>query len=265
MACGIRSGQKGIDLQTLKSLLDPSKDSSYRIIIFVAAVTTLVWLVSSSQVFNETFQFVLPGVRITLSLTLLSFSIAFVLGLFAALGMISENYILQSITSFYVRVVRGIPILVVILYVGVVALPMISKSFGIGRIGGFARAVIALAIASGGYHAEIIRGGIQSIDKGQFEAAQAIGMRYFQTMRYVIMPQVFRIILPSLANEFIINLKDSALASALGVLDLTRLGQLNVSRTRDTFTTWNIVTLLYLTLTVALSLFTGKLRNSFGD
>jgi His/Glu/Gln/Arg/opine family amino acid ABC transporter permease subunit len=254
-----------LDLEALKSLLDPSKDSSYRIIVFLGAAAALVWLVSSSHAFGDTFQFVLPGVSITLSLTLLSFFIAFVLGLCAALGMISEIYILQSITTFYVRVIRGIPVLVVILYIGLVAIPMISNSFGIGRLGGFARAVIALAITSGGYQAEIIRGGIQSIDKGQYEAARALGMRYFQMMRFVIMPQVIRIILPSLANEFIISLKDSSLASALGVLDLTRMGQLNVSRTRDTFTTWNIVTLQYLILTVTLSYWAEKLRKNTGE
>lgn len=252
-------------MQRIKSILDPSKDSSYRIIVLFTALAGLVWLVSSSQDFNESFHFVFSGIWTTLGLTIFSFSIAFVIGLFAALGMISDNYFLKSITTFYVRVVRGIPILVVILYVGFVALPALSNSFGIVRIGGFARAVLALAIASGGYHSEIIRGGIQSIDKGQFEAARAIGMSYFKVMRYAIMPQVFRIILPSLANEFIITLKDSALASALGVLDLTRLGQLNVSRTRDTFTTWNVVALLYLILTVTISLFAGRLRGSYGD
>jgi len=249
-------------LQTLKSLLDPSKESSYRIVVFVASVATLVWLVSSSRGFAGTLRFVLPGVSITLSLTVLSFSIGFVLGLLAALGMISDNYILQSIATFYVRVIRGIPVLVVILYIGLVAIPMISNSLGVGRLDGFARAVIALALTSGGYQAEIIRAGIQSIPKGQHEAARAIGMGYFRTMRYIILPQVIRMILPSLANEFIISLKDSSLASALGVSDLTRMGQLNVSRTRDTFTTWNIVTLQYLIMTVTLSFLAEKLRKN---
>ncbi len=249
-------------MQALKSLFDPSKEASYRIAVFVGAVAALVWLVTRSPAFSDTFQFVLPGVSVTLGLTFLSFFTAFILGLFAALGMISDIYILESITTFYVRVIRGIPVLVVILYIGLVAIPMISSSFGIGRLGGFARAVIALAITSGGYQAEIIRAGIQSIDKGQYEAAQALGMRYHQMMRFIIMPQVVRIILPSLANEFIISLKDSSLASALGVLDLTRMGQLNVSRTRDTFATWNIVTLQYLALTVTLSYLAEKLRKN---
>jgi len=252
-------------LDALKSLLSPAKGSSYRVVVFVGAIAALVWLVSSSHDFGDAFRFVLPGVSITLSLTFLSFCIAFILGLFAALGMISKNYILQSIATFYVRVIRGIPVLVVILYIGLVAVPMISNSLGIGRLGGFARAVIALAIASGGYQAEIIRGGILSIDKGQLEAARALGMRYFQMMRFIIMPQVVRIILPSLANEFIVSLKDSSLASALGVMDLTRMGQLNVSRTRDTFTTWSIVALQYLVLTVTLSYLAEKLRKNTGE
>lgn len=243
----------------LKSI-DLSNDTLYRVIILVADIALLAWLVGSVEKYRDTFAFVFPGTWLTLRLTVFSFLLAFILGLFAAFGMLAKNYILNSLATFYVRVIRGIPVLVVLLYTGVVAIPMVSSSLGIERIGGFTRAVIALAIASGAYHAEIIRGGIQSIDKGQFEAAQAIGMGYLRAMRYVIMPQVFQIVLPSLANEFIITLKDTALASALAVIELTRLGQLNVSRTRDTFTTWNTVTLIYLFMTIALSIGAEQLR-----
>lgn len=252
-------------MRRLGRLLGASKDSSFRLIVLVVDITLLFWLISSSPGHADAFRFVSPSIWETLRLTLSSFPLALILGLLTAIGVMSNSYILNSVANFYVRVVRGIPTLVILLYVGVVAVPMLSSLLGITSLGGFNRAVIALALASGPYHAEIIRGGFRAVDKGQFEAARSIGMRYVQAMRFVILPQVFRITLPSIANEFIIMLKDTALASALGIVELTRSGQLNVSRTRDTFSTWNVVTLLYLLLTVSMSFGTEVMRKRIGD
>lgn len=252
-------------MHRLRRLLEASKGSSFRVTVLVVDMALLIWLISSSPAHADTFRFVFPGIWETLRLALTSFPPALILGLLAALGVISNHYILNSIANFYIRVVRGVPTLVVLLYVGVVAVPLLSNLLGMGKLSGFTRAVIALALASGPYHAEIIRGGFRAIDKGQFEAARSIGMRYLQSLRFVILPQVFRITLPSVANEFIIMLKDTALASALGVIELTRSGQLNVSRTRDTFSTWNVVALLYLLLTVSLSFGTEMIRKKIGD
>jgi polar amino acid transport system permease protein len=113
-----------------------------------------------------------------------------------------------------------------------------------------ARAITGLAFGFGAYEAEVFRAGIQSIERGQMEAARSLGMSYFQAMRYVILPQAIRVILPPLGNDFIAMLKDSSLISVLAVRDLTQLGKLNRSRTFRTFETWNTVTYLYLSMTL---------------
>jgi polar amino acid transport system permease protein len=112
------------------------------------------------------------------------------------------------------------------------------------------RAIAGLSFGFGAYEAEIFRAGIQSIEHGQMEAARSLGMNYFKAMRYVILPQALRVILPPLGNDFIAMLKDSSLISVLAVRDLTQLGKLNRSRTFRTFETWNTVTYLYLSMTL---------------
>jgi His/Glu/Gln/Arg/opine family amino acid ABC transporter permease subunit len=252
-------------MRRLRSLLDPSRNSSYRIVILIASPLVLAWLAGTSQQYGDAFRFVFPGIWVSIALAILSFALGFVLGLIAALGAVSNNYVLRSVATFYVRIVRGIPKLVVLLYVGLVIIPSLSQSLGIGSVGKFTRAVIAFGLSIGAYHAEIVRGGIRAIGEGQFEAARSIGMTFFQTMRFVILPQALRITLPSIANEFILVLKDTTLASVLGVIELTRRGELNITRTRDTFSTWNVVVLMYLVLTVALAMGMDEWRKKFGD
>jgi polar amino acid transport system permease protein len=116
------------------------------------------------------------------------------------------------------------------------------------------RAIAGLAFGYGAFEAEVFRAGIESIGRGQMEAARGSGMTYFQAMRYVILPQAVRRILPPLGNDFISMLKDSALISVLAVRDLTHLGKLNRSRTFRTFETWNTVAFLYLSMTLLLSM-----------
>jgi polar amino acid transport system permease protein len=126
-----------------------------------------------------------------------------------------------------------------------------------------ARAIAGLAFGFGAYEAEVFRAGIQSIERGQMEAARSLGMSYFQAMRYVILPQAVRVILPPLGNDFIAMLKDSSLISVLAVRDLTQLGKLNRSRTFRTFETWNTVTYLYLSMTLVGSLGVKWLERKF--
>jgi polar amino acid transport system permease protein len=116
------------------------------------------------------------------------------------------------------------------------------------------RAIAGLAFAYGAFEAEVFRAGIQSIERGQMEAARSLGMGYFQAMRYVILPQAIRRVLPPLGNDFIAMVKDSSLISVLAVRELTHLGKLNRARTFRTFETWNTVTFLYLCLILLLSL-----------
>ena len=124
-------------------------------------------------------------------------------------------------------------------------------------------ALLAFGINSGAYVAEIFRAGIQSIDKGQMEAGRSLGMTWAQTMRYIIMPQAFKRIIPPLGNEFIAMLKDSSLVSVIGFEELTRRGQLIIARTYASFEIWMAVAIIYLIMTFAVARFTGYLERRF--
>lgn len=233
----------------------------------------LVYAIVTTPNYTDAFFFIVPGLKITISVSVVAFAISLVIGLVFGLGRISSNPIVYNIATFYVEVVRGIPMIVIIIYVAYVLVPLfVSAVNGLGTLiagvpalsgiaGGMramnvtnvsmmARAVAGLAFGYGAYEAEIFRAGIQSIEKGQMEAARSLGMTYFQAMRYVILPQAIRVILPPLGNDFIAMLKDSSLISVLAVRDLTQLGKLNRSRTFRTFETWNTVTYLYLSMTI---------------
>jgi polar amino acid transport system permease protein len=139
---------------------------------------------------------------------------------------------------------------------------LLSLNVGIGEplaaltsrnISNMWRAIIALAIAYGAFSAEIFRAGIQSVEKGQMEAARALGMSYFQAMRYVILPQAIRRVLPALGNDFVAMLKDSALVSVLGVRDMTQLNKLYTSSTFNFVQGYMVLAFLYLIMTIMLS------------
>jgi polar amino acid transport system permease protein len=249
----------------------------------------LVYAIIASPNYTDAFYFIVPGLRITLLVSLLAFAVSLVIGLLVGLGRISANPIAYNIATFYVEVVRGIPMIVIIIYVAYVLVPVfVSAINGLGGVilrtswlsllSGFGetlttlhitdvsmlvRAIAGLAFGFGAYEAEIFRAGIQSIEKGQMEAARSLGMSYFMAMRYVILPQAIRVILPPLGNDFIAMLKDSSLISVLAVRDLTQLGKLNRSRTFRTFETWNTVTYLYLSMTLLGSMGVKWLERKF--
>ena len=230
---------------------------------------------------------VVTGVILTLVVTFVAYAITLVIGLAMGLARLSKNPIIYTIATLYVEIARGVPMLVLLLYVSFVAVPMgigwinslgeamLSWSWLPGWLAGFAtsleeysirnvseiaRGIIGLSIGYGAYSAEVFRAGIQSIEKGQMEAARSLGMSYAQAMRYIILPQAIRRILPPLGNDFIALLKDSSLVSALSVQELTMLGRQNVARTFRTFETWNMVALLYLIMTFALSFLIRELE-----
>ena len=131
------------------------------------------------------------------------------------------------------------------------------------RIDPFIAAVTACSLNSGAYIAEIFRGGIQSISQGQFRAGLSLGMTYGQTMRYIVLPQAFKRIIPPLGNEFIAMLKDSSLVSVIGFEELTRSGQLIIAETYGTLEIWTCVAIIYLTLTLTISRFVAALEKRF--
>jgi len=249
----------------------------------------LVYAIVTLPNYTDAFLFIMPGLKITILVSVVAFAIALTIGLIFGLGRISSNPIAYNIATFYVEVVRGIPMIVIIIYVAYVLVPFfvsaangtgalilrtdwLSSLAGLGHslamldirnINPEIRAIAGLAFGFGAYEAEVFRAGIQSIEHGQMEAARSLGMNYFQAMRYVILPQAIRVILPPLGNDFIAMLKDSSLISVLAVRDLTQLGKLNRSRTFRTFETWNTVTYLYLSMTLLGSMGVKWLERKF--
>jgi polar amino acid transport system permease protein len=239
----------------------------------------IVYFVFTSATYQDAFFFLIAGVRLTVMVSLISFGTALVLGLIAGLGRVSKNVVYYTLSSLYVEVVRGIPILVLLIYFAFVVTPLglqflhwlgtavfqnlaLDPLVGLGNslanlriqdVDMTIRAIAGLAFCYGAFEAEVFRAGIQSIERGQMEAARSLGMNHTQAMRYIILPQAIRRILPPLGNDFIAMLKDSSLVSVLAVRELTHLGKLNRSRTFRTFETWNTVTFIYLTMTLSLS------------
>jgi arginine/lysine/histidine/glutamine transport system substrate-binding/permease protein len=170
-------------------------------------------------------------------------------GAFIAFALISPNPLLRMVFRFYVEFFRGTPMLVqlFIIYFG---LPALFEEIGLQwSLDRFPAAIIALSLNVAAYLAEIIRGGIQSIDRGQWEACESLGMSPVQTMADVIFPQAFRRILPPLGNEFITLIKDTSLTAVIGFVELFRQGQLIVASTYRAFEVYIAVALVYLILT----------------
>ena len=215
----------------------------------------LAFQIVTNQQMSQAFSAVSAGLGITIRVTLFAYALAIVIGLFVGLARVSSNKIVLNIASFYVEIVRGVPILVLLMYVAFVAVPFIAELLGI-RTRDFpneVRVIFALAFAYGAFESEVFRAGIQSIEKGQMEAARALGMSYFQAMRYIIVPQAVRRVLPALGNDFIAMLKDSSLVSVLGVEDITQKAKLYAASTFLFFQTYSILAFIYLTMTILLS------------
>ena len=204
------------------------------------------------------------GIVLTLAITIVSFFFILIVGVLGGLGRVSHNKIISGAASLYVEVVRGIPVLVWLLWIWY-ALPQLRDAIGTLvsswaptagesilnlRLEPFTAAVIGFTVAYGAYMTEIFRAGIQSISRGQMEAARSLGMNYMQAMRYIILPQAVRVVLPPLGNEFVTLLKDSSLVSVLAVSDLTRRGREYVARSFLSFDTFTMVALIYLVLTL---------------
>jgi polar amino acid transport system permease protein len=217
------------------------------IILLIGAL--VIYSMLQEERYVNALTFLLRGVRLTLILSIASYAIALVLGLIAGLGRVSRNVVFYTLATLYVEVIRGVPLLVIIVYVQFVVAPAIGANRNPVLSG-----IIALAVGYGAYLAEVYRAGIESIERGQMEAGRSLGMTYGQTMRRIILPQAIRRVLPPLGNDFIAILKDSSLVSAIAVEELTQLGRLQAARTFDQFRTLNAVAVLYLILTLLLSL-----------
>lgn len=196
---------------------------------------------------------VLSGLWITLKISFFAGILTFFIGIIIALMKLSSYQFLKDIATVYITVIRGTPLLVqIFLFYFIVA-----NIFELER---FVAGVLALGIFFGAYMAEILRGAIQSIDKGQLEAANSLGISNFQAMRHIILPQAFKRALPTLVGEMIALVKDSSLVSVISITDLTKVGKEIVANTFSPFETWIVIALVYLSITSLLSLLGHRLE-----
>lgn len=228
-------------------------------LLVVAVIATLAILVfSTPDPYGRAFRFVWDGVYLTIGITVVSFLIIVFVGLLGGLGRLSKNRLVQGVATLYVEMVRGIPLMVQLLF-WYFAFPQVVQKVGVALnfeplkryfADPVMMAILGLTVCYGAYMSEIYRAGIQSIGKGQMEAARSLGMSQVQAMRYVVLPQALRVVLPPMGNEFISLLKDSSLVSVVAVADLTRRGREFMSQTATPIETWTVVALMYLVMTI---------------
>ncbi len=254
--------------------LDQMDEWPWWLLAAIAIALYIVYLIITNESMRKTFWFIsgqnpeelaagnvfFKGIVITVTIAVCAYSLAACIGLVFGLMRSSTNPIAFNIASFYVELTRGIPMLVLLLYVAFALTPIFVNL--LNRIGipistrdipGEMRAIAALAIGYGAFSAEIFRAGIQSVDQGQHEAARALGMGYFKTMRLVVLPQAIRRILPALGNDFIAMVKDSSLVAILGVQDLTQLTRLYYSGNFLYMQSLTMLAFIYLVLVVLLT------------
>lgn len=194
------------------------------------------------------------GLLVTLKISAMAAVIAFILASILAFMRISNFQFLKDIATFYIAVMRGTPLLVQIF----IFYFIIATIFNLER---FMAGAISLGLFYAAYIAEVLRGAIQSVDKGQYEAAKSLGMNYMQTMKSIIMPQALKRALPTLVGEIIAMVKDSSLVSVISITDLTKVGREIVANTFSPFETWLIVAAMYFAVTFLLSILGRKLEN----
>ena len=244
----------------------PARDFPWWLVAVGAAGLFLFWEVLSSPLYSDILRKLSKGIWITAMVAVVAYAFACALGLLLALMQLSRSVVLRQVSRLYIEVMRGVPIIVLLLYVAFVLAPALVDLWNwvAGWLGvepvrarDFSllwRAVIALTLAYSAFLAEVFRAGLQSVDRGQIEAAQALGLRGWHRFRLVTLPQAFRTIFPALGNDFVAMVKDSSLVSVLGVTDVTQLGKVIAAGNFRYFETYNVVALIYLTMTIGLSL-----------
>lgn len=199
------------------------------------------------SVISNNMDIFIEGTLKTLEISAIALLLAIPIGIIFGMGRISRNPVFRLISSIYVEVMRGVPLLVLLIWIFFVLGQFL-------KLGSYWGSIIGLAIFTGAFIAEIVRSGIQSVPKGQMEAARSSGMTYWQAMRLIILPQAFRRVLPPLASQFIMLIKDSSLISVIGATELTLAAKNLVSTTLRSIEVWTFVGLLYFVMTFTLSM-----------
>jgi len=243
-------------------------------LISIAALAA--YTIYAQESYREAFLWIKAGLQVTLSISLISYFIAVFLGLITGLSRLSKNVFLNNLARLYVELIRGVPMMVLIFFIALVGVPAVVD--GLNNLGHWfgqqgitplavaltafsnksfpmtVRATVALSVTYGAFIAEIFRAGIQSIERGQMEAARSLGMSSGQAMVHIILPQAIRNVLPALGNDFVAMVKDSSLVSVLAVRDITQISRLYAGSTFRFREAYMTLSVMYLTLTVALSL-----------
>lgn len=197
-------------------------------------------------IYADRYQMLLKGLGLTLEITFFAVILGTVLGVLAALMKLSSNKLVSGIASFYITVIRGTPMVTQLLIIYFVI-------FGSVAVDKTIVAIVAFGMNSGAYVAEIIRAGIQAVDKGQTEAGRSLGLSKRQTMMLIVLPQAVKNILPAYVNEFVVLIKETAIVGYIAIEDLTKAGDVIRSRTFDAFLPLITVALIYLLLTTMIS------------
>ena len=251
-----------------------------------------IWIalsIAANRIYSNIFEQLQAGISTTLRVAIFSYIAAFIVGLIVGIirsappkpryGLLGRflsilHLLAYNVATFFVMVMRGLPILIVLLIFAFVIVPAVrnwlAANFGIAlelRGSSPEAAIIALAFTYGAFLSETVRAGIQSVHKGQIEASRSLGMNYMQTMRYIVLPQAIRRVLPPLGNDFISMIKDSSLVAILGVNDLTQLAKVSSGASFRYLETYSTVALIYLSMTIVGSLLVRYIerRISVGD
>ncbi len=254
----------------------PDNDFPWWLAATAVIGAVLAILIATNGLYTQVFTVVSKGVAITIFVTLVAFALASAIGLLLAVMGLSGSLALRQSARFYVEIIRGVPILVLLFYIAFVAAPAIVAAWNFittplrdagiiepMQVRDFSllwRAIIALTIGYSAFISEVFRAGILSVEKGQIEAAKALGLSRWQRFRLIVMPQAIRTIMPPLGNDFVAMVKDSSLVSVLGVADITQMGKVYASGSFRFFETYSIVAYVYLILTIGLSLMLRRLE-----
>ena len=242
----------------------------------IVLAVVFIWNIVGREDYRVIFRAVSRGILTSIYVSIIAFVMATALGLVVGLLRVNTRRVVREAATFYVEIIRGIPMLVILYYIAFVGAPVfvvvintissplqwvgLARPITVRELDFTWRAILALTIGYSAFISEIIRAGIESIHRGQLEAAHALGMSRWRAMRSVILPQAIRNVLPPMGNEFVAMIKDSALVSALGVQDITQLGRIYSTSTFRFFETYNVVAFLYLIMTVTLSLLVRRLE-----
>lgn len=204
---------------------------------------------------QDNYEALLDGLWTTIWITLLAFAIALVAGVVLGLMRTSGNILLVFLAQLYIDIMRGIPLIVLsfFIYFGI-------ASFTNWNFTAYTAGLLTLSLNAAAYIAEIVRGGIQAVAPGQAEAARSLGLSQAKTMRHVVLPQAFKIMIPSFINQFVITLKDTSILSVIGMVELTQTGRIIIARTYQSGNMWLIIGAMYIILITILTKISNRLE-----